>query len=158
MKILALFLALTAIAFASATSTRLQSRSNFTSLETRNLGSGKLAFLTDAISNGCADPGYDPCPDSSGCCPTGSTCLVDGCDIACTSQDIPCGYGCCFSYQTCLSDYTCSGSSGGSGGGSGSGGGKGGNTKSVASKAQMQLSTKLLTVTIVVLIYVFSYM
>ncbi|CAG8645841.1 10615_t:CDS:2, partial [Paraglomus brasilianum] len=128
MKILALFLALTAIAFTSATSTQLQSRSNFTSLETRNLGSGKLAFLTDAISNGCADPGYDPCPDGSGCCPTGSTCLVDGCDIACTSQDIPCG-----------------GSSGGSGGGSGSGGGKGGNTKSVASKAQMQLSTKLLT-------------
>src|SRR6185369_2637144 len=54
----------------------------------------------------CPDPSYVLCPDDSGCCPMGSTCLPDNqCNVSCGINDIPCGSGCCPPGQICGGNF-----------------------------------------------------
>src|SRR6185312_16758675 len=99
MKLLTLLLALTAVISASATLSRLQSRSNTVHLEAREYV--RLSLFANASD--CAGTTYVPCPNSNVCCPTAATCIPNSphCNIPCTTNDIRCGTCCCLPGQVC---------------------------------------------------------
>src|SRR6185312_16009113 len=102
MKYLTLILVLATVAFVSATPSRLH---DITNLAVRDV-TGKYDGLVS--TNGtCDDSDFALCPNSTICCPNGAACLTGGCDLQCTTEDITCGSGCCFSDQICTSDFHC---------------------------------------------------
>jgi len=69
------------------------------------MGMLSLGSLVERQTSQC-DAGYYKCTDDGpeGCCPNGTNCIPQGCDVPCTSSDTLCNSSvCCKSTETCTS-------------------------------------------------------